>query len=260
MWSQLIRLKLPLNIPGTRSAVLESKYLGPMHYLQLGAKQELEKLAPDNKHWLSRGSRAVAIAATLLKNKEVIAIPTDTTYGLVCTIDADPINKVYEIKKSEERQPLPICVGNVRDIAKWCCVDHLPNHLLENIMPGPFTVILPRKATLNDAFGQWRKTVAVRVPGVRFIRSIATLIQPVILTSMNSNELEYQTQAEQFSDLWPQLGGIFYDSSSTYDMRFMKRTTVVNLSKPGRFSIVREGRGSTSIKKLFGKMGLRHNI
>ncbi|KAI4383808.1 hypothetical protein MLD38_009606 [Melastoma candidum] len=85
-------------------------------------------------------------AVEALKGGKVIAVPTDTLYGICissgtdCSLEA--VNRIYEIKGRKHTSPLAICVGDVSDIDRFAVTDHLPNGLLYSLLPGPVTVIL----------------------------------------------------------------------------------------------------------------------
>lgn len=55
-----------------------------------------------------------------LKEGHVIAVPTDTIYGLACLAqNSEAIRKIYDIKGRNQQKPLAICVGQIQDIYKW---------------------------------------------------------------------------------------------------------------------------------------------
>lgn len=86
-------------------------------------------------------------AASYLSNSGVLAIPTDTLYGLAVDASLDcAIKKVYEIKGRSTNIPLAICVASPSDVHRYCNVDHLPEGLLEALLPGPVTLVLKKKA------------------------------------------------------------------------------------------------------------------
>lgn len=57
---------------------------------------------------------------------------------------AEAVNRIYEIKGRKLTSPLAICVADVVDIPRFAIVDHLPNGLLDQLLPGPVTVVLKR--------------------------------------------------------------------------------------------------------------------
>lgn len=65
-------------------------------------------------------------------------------YLVACHSSAEAVNRIYEIKGRKHTSPLAICVGDVEDITRFAVTDHLPNGLLDSLLPGPVTVILRR--------------------------------------------------------------------------------------------------------------------
>lgn len=56
----------------------------------------------------------------------------------------EAVNRIYEIKGRKHTSPLAICVSDVSDIDRYAVTDHLPNGLLDSLLPGPVTVVLRR--------------------------------------------------------------------------------------------------------------------
>ena len=56
------------------------------------------------------------------------------------------MQRIYEIKQRQESAPLAICIGDVHDVSAYGDVSHLPAGLLSRLLPGPVTVVLPRRA------------------------------------------------------------------------------------------------------------------
>lgn len=219
--------------------------MGPMKVLLNAAAKQIDLLDPEEKHWFIGGDRSIAIAVELLNKGEIIAIPTDTIYGFAGSIKNDKaIKRLYEIKKRDHHKPLAICIDNVNNIHQWGIIDELPPNLKETLLPGPFTIVLKRTKTLNPYLNPGVDNVGIRVPDYKFIRSIAKLAGPLALTSANESNKLSSVHPNEFSELWPELAGIFYHQAEnkTY-ISELKRTgsTVIDLSKAGQYKILREG-------------------
>ncbi|EFN88220.1 YrdC domain-containing protein, mitochondrial [Harpegnathos saltator] len=232
--------------------------MGPVKEHMDNAKAELKLIPETEKHWLCGGNRSIGIAATLLQQNKVIAVPTDTIYGLACLASStEAIERLYQIKKRDERKPVAICLSNVKDVTQWAVTDNLPSCLLEKLLPGPYTIILKHKSNLNPALNPDIDNIGIRVPSSRFMRSIAKIVGPIALTSANISNKPSTLYPDEFSMLWPELDGIFYD------LTCMKRTnahrvgsTVVDLSQPGFYKIVRHGIAAHIILGIMQKAGL----
>lgn len=94
----------------------------------------------------SRGPRVSADpleAAAGLRSGGVWAFPTETFYGLGCSLfDADAVRRVYQLKRRPVQRPLPVLAGGMDQLAALVRLDEAPRGLLEQFWPGPLTVLL----------------------------------------------------------------------------------------------------------------------
>ncbi|KAE8624286.1 hypothetical protein XENTR_v10005898 [Xenopus tropicalis] len=85
----------------------------------------------------------------ILQQGGVIAVPTDTIYGIACLAqNSQSISNIYNVKGRNGTKPLAICVGNVDDIYRYCQV-RVPDQLLRDLLPGPVTLVMERSDRLN---------------------------------------------------------------------------------------------------------------
>lgn len=246
MWSQLARVEhLYASLSGIRT-LMSQKHIGPIHVLMEASEKQMELLGPTEKHWYIGGNRSTATAVTLLKKGEIIAVPTDTIFGFAGCVENDQaIQKLYDIKKRSKQKPLAICLSNVKEIQEWGVTSYMPPNLIENLLPGPFTIVLERTAQLNPALNPGVKNVGIRVPNDKFLNIVAKLAGPLALTSANESNKPNSRHPNQFCNLWPQLGGIFYKTviEKQVHPQNLKGSTVIDLSQPGYYKILREGVG-----------------
>ena len=86
-------------------------------------------------------------AVSALQQGQVIALPTDTLYGLAADANSSAgIQHIYSIKQRQAQTPLAICIAEVADLQRYCVTDHLSQDLLEQLLPGKVTLILERRA------------------------------------------------------------------------------------------------------------------
>lgn len=246
---------------------MSAKHMGPMSAFLDGAAMELDHLKEGggvgNRHWVCKGKRSVAIAATLLHRNEIIAVPTDTIYGLAgLASSVDSIEKLYEIKNRDQSKPLSICVSKLSHIQQWGVVDHLPMKFLSTILPGPYTIVLRRTLALNPALNPDYETVGIRIPNTKFMQCITELTGPLALTSANLSDEKSCLFASEFQHLWPKLGGIFHDcdrfGKSTKNLR--AGSTIVDLSVPNCYKIIRHGVGEKGLIKFLNLYGIKNQV
>ena len=142
---------------------------------------------------------AVRRAAELLRAGEVVALPTETVYGLAANaLDPQAVAKIYELKGRPAHNPIIVHVDGL-DMAR-ACVRAWPEaaeRLAGAFWPGPLTIVLPRAATMPDVVTAGGDTVGVRWPQHPFMRAVIRACGfPLAAPSANlSNQLS-PTNAE----------------------------------------------------------------
>ena len=105
-------------------------------------------------------------AVNLLQNENVVAIPTETVYGLAGNIFSEiAIKKIFEIKKRPSFNPLIVHLDSIRSLEK--VAKNIPKeaYLLANhFWPGPLTMIFDKQDTVSKLVTGGKDTVAVRIP------------------------------------------------------------------------------------------------
>ncbi|MBR3955888.1 MAG: threonylcarbamoyl-AMP synthase [Clostridia bacterium] len=109
---------------------------------------------------------AVNTAAAFLRAGEVVAMPTETVYGLAANaFDSTAVHKIFAAKGRPQDNPLIVHVAYVQELFDLAA--HVPTaalRLAEKFWPGPLTIILPKKDRVPDAVSGGLSTVAVRMP------------------------------------------------------------------------------------------------
>lgn len=109
---------------------------------------------------------ALARAAESIKAGALVAIPTETVYGLGAdATNADAVARIYEVKGRPSDHPLIVHLADAQDIAEWS--DDIPDYaiaLARAFWPGPMTLILKRSDLAQDFITGGQDTVGVRVP------------------------------------------------------------------------------------------------
>lgn len=184
----------------------------------------------------------IELVAQSLDAGQVVALPTDTFYGLaVDPVNLAAVDRIYDIKNRARHKPLSLLIADVAQayaLARNC--DTAFDRLAERFWPGPLTIIvragskLPLRVTANTG------NVALRVPEAAIARAVvARLGLPITATSANLHGLPECTSAMCVSG---QLGDkipLIVDGGPT--ARTIA-TTIVDLSAgDNSWSILREG-------------------
>jgi L-threonylcarbamoyladenylate synthase len=130
----------------------------------------------------------IALASSLLKNSALVAMPTETVYGLAGNaFDQEAILAIFKAKNRPFFDPLILHVDHVDKMSHF--VEKVPSplqKLAEAFWPGPLTLLLNRKPIVPDLITAGLPTVAVRIPAHPMALSLlATLPFPLAAPSAN---------------------------------------------------------------------------
>jgi L-threonylcarbamoyladenylate synthase len=117
---------------------------------------------------------AIRRAAELLRKGEIVALPTETVYGLAANaFDAKAVARIFDIKGRPAHNPIIVHVAGL-DLAKEC-VAHWPSlaeKLARAFWPGPLTLVLQRSKKIPDIVTAGGGTVGIRWPSHAFIQAL----------------------------------------------------------------------------------------
>ena len=148
-------------------------------------KSRILSVALDNDHPVSAAEilpthtaalfkTAVARAVELLRAGNVVALPTETVYGLAANaLDARAVQRIFEIKGRPARNPVIVHVAGL-EMARRCAAQwpSLADTLAAAFWPGPLTLVLPRAKDIPDAVTAGGLTVGIRWPSHPFIQAV----------------------------------------------------------------------------------------
>lgn len=105
-------------------------------------------------------------AAKMIAAGKLVAVPTETVYGLACSgLDAQAVEQVYEVKGRPEVKPLALMLHKGAAVTKYCsAVPKQARVLMDKFWPGPLTIVLNSKDIVPDIVRAGGKTVALRCP------------------------------------------------------------------------------------------------
>ncbi|XP_045900347.1 yrdC domain-containing protein, mitochondrial isoform X1 [Micropterus dolomieu] len=206
------------------------------------------------------GAEILSCTVKALKEGHVVAVPTDTIYGLACLAqNSEAVRKTYNIKGRNGQKPLAICVGETQDIYKYCKVT-VTKALLGDLLPGPVTLVFERSEVLNTDLNPFTSLVGVRIPDHAFMRRLCQMCaEPLALTSANISSHTSTVAVHEFEELWPKLA-VVVDGGPIGDQSRLG-STVVDLSVLGKYRIIRPGCAlSSTVDVLEHKYGLSEDL
>lgn len=151
---------------------------------------------------------AVAEAVEFLQRGEVVALPTETVYGLAAdAFNAEAVAKVFAAKERPSFDPLIVHIGHKRDLDTIADIpeelDEVVDALVEAYWPGPLTIVLPKRPEIPDIVTSGLPTVGVRMSAHEVMRGVAKVV-PIAAPSANRFGRISPTSAEA---VMTELGG-----------------------------------------------------
>ncbi len=138
---------------------------------------------------LLSGTAAIGEAASLLAAGQIVALPTETVYGLAGdALNADAVARIFEAKERPFFDPLIVHLPSLDwlDRLTTSADDSLVRTLIERFWPGPLTLVLPRREIVPDLVTSGLPTVAVRMSAHPVFRSVLSEFgRPVAAPSAN---------------------------------------------------------------------------
>jgi len=199
---------------------------------------------PDNPQ-----PRLLKQAVQILHGGGVVAIPTDSSYALVCHLDDKAAAEALRrIRGVDDKHHLTLLCRDLSELASYARVDNRQYRLLKLGTPGPFTFILeatkevPRRLSHPS-----RRTIGLRVPDHAVTQALLELLgQPLIATTLIApGESEPMNDPQEIRERFQKLLGAVVDAGACP----MQPTTVVDLSGDTP-ALLRAGRGDPSLLGL----------
>ena len=151
-------------------------------------------------------ARQLSMVSECLEKGGIIAYPTDTIYGLGCSIlRPDAIEKICAIKQIKpEKANLSFICADLSDLSTYAkAIDNSLFRIFKKLLPGPFTFILPASKEVPKILQNKKKTIGLRIPDNNIALSIIkTLGHPILSTSFPGDNIEDYTDPEVIFEHW----------------------------------------------------------
>ena len=189
--------------------------------------------------------RLLKQAVALLDKGGVLAVPTDSSYALVCHLDdkaaADSLRRIRGI---DDKHHLTLLCRDLSELANYARVDNRQYRLLKSATPGPFTFILeaskevPRRVSHPS-----RKTIGLRLPEHKTLQALLELHgAPFLATTLIApGETEPMNDPQEIRDRFEHQVAAVVDAGACAQ----EPTTIVDLTDPEP-QVLRQGRGELS--------------
>ena len=133
---------------------------------------ELIKVSLDNPD-----PDAIVKASSVLRSGGLLVYPTDTVYGLGANaLNEKAVKKAYEVKGRDYSKPTHVVVTDWKMIEELTETNELAKKLYNHFLPGPLTIVLPKKKTVPDILTSGLPTLGVRIPNNSVTQSLSRLL------------------------------------------------------------------------------------
>jgi len=134
--------------------------------------------------------KSIKKAADILKASGLVVYPTDTAYGLgVNALDKIAINKLYEVKERNYSKPTHVVVRDWKMINEITYPNENAKILYKKFLPGPLTLILPKRKSVPDLLTANLPTLGIRIPNNLITQSLSNSL-PFPYTTPSANRTE----------------------------------------------------------------------
>ncbi len=191
-------------------------------------------------------------AAELLANHEVVALPSETVYGLAGNaFSADAVAKIFKAKDRPTFDPLIVHVADSKlevlvakkiiseQVLSWPSAS-LINQALKKFWPGPLTLVLPRGSAIPDAVTSGQNTVGVRMPAhALFLELLGKLSFPLAAPSANRFGRISPTQAAHVvAELDGRIAAVLDGGPCSVGVE----STIIQINDPLEIKLLRPGK------------------
>ena len=179
-------------------------------------------------------------AAKLIKAGELVAVPTETVYGLAGNgMDAEAVEKIYEVKGRPAVKPLALMVPNESSMELYC--QDVPKQamaLAEKFWPGPLSIVLKSKSNVPEIVRAGGDTVSLRCPDHPMTLELLRLSElPFAAPSANPSGEPSPKNAETVKKYFDgKIGGIIDGG----ECGLGRESTIIDMSKTP-YRILRQG-------------------
>ena len=188
--------------------------------------------------------RLVQQVVELLENDGVIIYPTDTVYGLGCSIySKKAMKRLHLIKKMDPKKPLTLICSNQTQIQEYTQGIETPIFkLLRKHLPGPYTFVFRASKIVPKMMLTPRSTVGFRCPDHPITLAIVEMLRhPILSSSLRISDDQLYDDPQEIHDLFNKRVDAVVDGGSI----FAEHSTIIDFSQ-GDPILLRQGKGNSS--------------
>jgi L-threonylcarbamoyladenylate synthase len=160
---------------------------------------------------------ALRAAVNTLRAGGVVALPTETFYGLaVPALDSGAVRRIFELKGRPDSKPLLVLVDSVAMVESVACVTPAARDLMRRYWPGALTLVLRAHERVPSVVTAGTSTIGVRLSPQPIARGLVALLgEPVTAPSANPDGLAPPTTAAGVLAYFPRGVDLVLDAGAT---------------------------------------------
>ncbi|MFP4174842.1 MAG: L-threonylcarbamoyladenylate synthase [Halobacteriales archaeon] len=191
-------------------------------------------------------------AAKTVSRGGVVVYPTETVYGVGAdAFNDEAVQRVYEVKERPRDKPVSVAVADTDSVDDVARLDEEARRFAEEFLPGPVTLLAPRRDAVPDPVTAGGELVGVRVPddetALRLLRKTGALTS----TSANISGEASATSVEELGEVGDRVDGVIDDGAR--DATGGEGSTVVDTTT---WEVVREGTAVERVHDYLNRNGL----
>lgn len=173
----------------------------------------------------------------ILKNDGVISVPTDTIYGVCARISSEKAHdNLIKVKHRPHEKLFPIMCADEKQIKSIVIVNNNAEILIQKFMPGPITLVLPKRPGIPEYVNNGKESIAIRMAPSKTLQELIIKTGcPVFMSSANQSGEPPCTSLDEIEKQCPMLNGIMEGKTL-----FGRASTIVDCTSD-RIKILREG-------------------
>ena len=198
-------------------------------------------------HLKNPHTRIIHNAVDVLTAGGLIIYPTDTVYGLGCSLyNKHALEKIYFIKGKSKFDPVSVIVKDIRQASLYARISNYAYHVMRHCSPGPYTFILPSTREIPKIMLSKRKEIGIRIPDSEVCHDLVeNLGHPLVSTSVNIDPTEVLNDPDEIENRYKNQVDLMLDADWLTDAL---ESTVVSLINDD-LQVHRKGKGD--VQKLY---------
>lgn len=175
--------------------------------------------------------------ANIIKNDGIVAIPTDTVYGLCAKTNSKiAYENLIKIKKRPLNKAFPIMCANIEQINSIAIIDSKSEKIINEFMPGPITILLEKKPEIPAYINNGLKLIAIRMATSEVLKKLIQKVGcPLFMSSANISGKDVCQNIDELQNIFPNIEGILEGK-----VEYGKASTIIDCTSD-KIKLIREG-------------------